>query len=435
MEVVEMKKVVLVCVLLIFCGIFVFASPRQEGRSSSSSVPTLEFIHIWPEHQETMEASVKMIEDKYGFKINLSVVPWNEITRTIQLALTSGDMYDVFFEWGGQSAGYVQSGALLNLQPYFDADPAWKNSFLSPTVFEDNAYVVNGRIYGIPFRGTGEFIIYNKTLFNQRGYQVPQTQEQLVTLMDRMIGDNIVPIATQGTPHGGKVEYVRRALTDYLFLADGLIRTPQHLTARLIDYRGIKARGAELTREWYNKGYFGRTPFGVEREEAQTLFFDGRAGMLWCNNNELTDLRALERRAGIEIDSFQWPKPASASVTIGYAGMNDGFAAWSGTKYPDQCAELLKGLTMMEVQKLWGDRANSIMPLSGISYSDSLLVKWSQEFSNMTRFVVSADYNAGTQDDDVSDYFVDFILDSRITGMQYEQRFMDIRRASIANSN
>ena len=431
-----MKKIyVVVEILLILTASSVFATgSRQEG-STQAGTPTVDFIHIWPEHQETMETSVRLIQDRFGFNINLSVVPWNQIVTTVQVALTSGDMYDVFFEWGSFTAGYVQMGALLNLQPYFNADPSWRNSFISDSVFEDNGFLVNNQIHGIPFRGTGSFMIYNRTLFNQRGYAVPNTQEELVTLMNRMVADGVIPIATAGMPHGGMVEYVRRVILDYSLLENGILNHPEHRNGRMIDYRGLRGQSAEITRDWYNRGYFGRTPLGVMREEAQTLFFQGGVGMLWVNNNELMDLRNLERQSGFQIDSFQWPKPATANVTIGYAGMNDGFAVWSGTRFPDQAVELLKGLTMPEVQRMWGDRAFSIMPGRGINYSDPLLVKWADEFSNMTRFPVHMNYTAGTQDNDVADVFVDFLLNPRMTGADYEASFMEIRRASITHSN
>jgi len=74
------------------------------------------------------------------------------------------------------------------------------------------------------------------------------------------------------------------------------------------------------------------------------------------------------------------------------------------------------------------------MPGKGINYSDPLLAKWAEEFANMTRYIYAYNYNAGTQDDDVADYFVDFVLNPRLTGADYEARFMDIRRASIANA-
>ena len=431
-----MKRITLiVAILFIFTGFSVFARGQQAPGGAAQTGPvTLNFIHIWPEHQDTMEATVKMIEDKFGFNINLSVVPWDEITRTIQTALTSGDMYDAFFEWGSQTPGYVQIGAVMNLQPYFDADPAWKNSYLSPNVFKDDGFLVNGNIYGIPFRGTGTFMLYDKTLFDQKGYSIPKTQEELVALMDKMLADGITPIATEGTPHGGKVEYVRRSIEDYMLLANNMLALPDNLNGRMLDYKGIKAQAAEKTRDWYNKGYFGRTPFGVQREEAQTLFFSGKAGMLWCNNNELMDLRTAEKQAGITIDSFQWPPTASAGLTIGYAGMNDGMAVWAGTKYKDQAANLMKGLALPEVQKMWGDNAYSVMPGKNINYSDPLLVKWANEFANMTRFNYVYNYNAGTQDDDVADYFVDFVLNPSITGAQYAAKFAEIRTASITNS-
>lgn len=424
-----MKKVMLVALLMAMAVM----SVCQAVVAETAEDVTLRFIHIWPEHQETMEKSVELIEEKYGFNIELSVVPWNEITNLVQISLASDDMYDVFFSWGGQIPGYNQSGVVLDLTPYFDADTEWKDSFISESVFRDNSYEVDDKIYGIPFRGTGSFIIYNKTMFEEKGYAIPSTQEELVSLMDKMLKDDIIPIATEGTPHGGKVEYVRRSLMDYLLLDAGIIGTEEHLNGRLLDYQGLRGESAEMTREWYKKGYFGENPFGTEREEAQTLFFSGKAGLLWCNNNELTDLRELESQFGIEVDSFQWPSPEGAGVTIGYAGMNDGFAAWAGTKYPDQAADLLKGLTMMDVQTLWGDKANSIMCVQGISYSDSLLVKWSEEFSDMTRYVVAGDYNMGTQDDDVSDIFVDFML-SDMTPEEYEAKFVDIRTKSIADA-
>jgi raffinose/stachyose/melibiose transport system substrate-binding protein len=176
-------------------------------------------------------------------------------------------------------------------------------------VFNEMGFEVDEHIYGIPFRGTGTFFIYNKSLFDEKGYELPETQEAFAVLMEQMVADGITPMATQGTPDGGKVWDARGRLTDYLLLDAGVLKTPEHLTNRLLDYGGLLAQGAEVTREWYNKGYFGENAFAVSREEAQNLFFSGKAGLLWCNNNELTDLRALGEDSGIEIGAFNWPAP------------------------------------------------------------------------------------------------------------------------------
>ena len=41
----------------------------------------------------------------------------------------SGDIPNVFMEYGGaRCLDYMEAGALLNLEPYLDADPDWYNS-------------------------------------------------------------------------------------------------------------------------------------------------------------------------------------------------------------------------------------------------------------------------------------------------------------------
>ena len=95
-----MKRIsVVVAILLILTASLVFAGGSRQAGGAQDGIPRLNFIHIWPEHQETMETTVRMIQDRFGFNINLSVVPWDQIVTTIQVALTSHDMYDVFFKW------------------------------------------------------------------------------------------------------------------------------------------------------------------------------------------------------------------------------------------------------------------------------------------------------------------------------------------------
>ena len=424
-----MKKTMLVLVLVF---VMLIGTTAAFTANAEAGDKTLRFIHIWPEHGETMEKSVKLIEQKYGFNIEMSVVPWNEIITTSQTAIASNDMYDAFFSWGGLIPGYYQINAVLNLQPYLDADPDWYNSLVSLKHWDDYK-APDGDIYGIPFRGTGVFLIYNKTLFEEKGYAVPQTVEELEILMAQMTEDGVTPFAMPGAPHGFQVGSTRERITDYLLLEAGILGTTEHRTARLLDYQGVIATGAEKTRDWYRAGYFGENPFGVQREEAQSVFFTGSSGMLFCNNNELMDLRKLEAEFGIEVDSFMFPPPASATEKLGYGGMGDGFAAYSGTQYPDEAVNILKGLMMPEVQLLWGDEAKSVMCTKDIPYSDSLLIKFADEFANAGKYNVIADYNTGNLGDIQGDLLVEFVM-SDMTAEAFEAGYLDLRANAIADA-
>jgi len=385
-----------------------------------------------------MERSVALIEQTYGFNIELSVVPWNEIIQVTQATVAAGDMYDVYFTWGGLIPSYLDIDIVLDLTPYFDADPAWKDSFIYPHVFSEMNFEVNNRIYGIPFRGTGSFLIYNKQLFNEKGYAVPATLEDLEALMAQMVADGVTPFAVPGQPNGNKVEDIRSRVTDYLLLDAGIInddRESLHRRERLLEYGGLLAQGAARVRDWYTAGYLGTNPFAIEREEAQNMFFQGNSGMLWINNNEQMDLRALEEQSNVEMDVFTFPPPAgNTKGLIGYGGMNDGFAAYSKTKVPDQAVELLKGLTMMDVQRMWGDNAYSVMCVKDIPYSDPMMIAYAKEFMEGKKYSSAADYNRGNIGDVQGDLFVEFCLNPGMTPDAYEAQFISNRERVIRDA-
>ncbi len=410
-------------------------APAEEPANDTkeTTAATVKFIHIWPEHEATMKKSTDMIEKANpGMKVETTIVPWNEITKTVQIALQSGDMYDVFMSWGGQIAGYNQIGALYDLTPALDADKSWKDSFVNESAL--STYSANGKILGLPFRGTGVFVVYNKTLFDEKGYTVPTTQEELVTLMDKMIADNIVPFSLPGKPNGFQVSAMRDRLTNYFALEAGVINDPDRLIDRKLEWNGILAKGAQQTKDWYEKGYFGKNPFSIEREEAQSVFFKGGSGMLFCNNNELLDLRKLCDEFKIDIGSFVLPKPEKATeLLFGDASYGDGFAVYSQTKAPDAAVAFMKGLTSLEVQTLWANEAYSAMCVKGISYSDPLLQQFCDEFAQTGKYRVVADYNAGNKNDLIGQAFVDY-MQGKGTAEDYESKWAEITRKAIEDA-
>jgi raffinose/stachyose/melibiose transport system substrate-binding protein len=419
-------------------------SGAQSPDFASNQGITVKYIYIWPEHADAMADTVTDIQNFFGFNIDLSVVPWDQITDTIQTSLASNSMYDDFFSWGSQIPGYIQLGAVLDLQPYFDASPDWFPEYFDNILAQEGYmgsdaslnYLTGktGDIYGIPFRGTGEFVIYNKGLFDQNGWTLPTTQEDMVALFDKMMAAGITPITMSGTPNGGAVWEAHNFNTDYILDQAGVLQSTDNLTCTLLNYNGLLGQAAQLTKDWIAKGYYGAAPFAMQREEAQGVFFDGGAGMLFCNNNEINVLNALAGDSGITMAAFPWPKPAAAPEQLSWGGFNDGMAAWSGTQYPKQAAELLRGLTLPDVSKTWGDKGQSIVAVKGVDYSDPLMKGWADQFVNAKTYPSSATYNTGNLDELNENLFVQFCQDPNMTAQQYEDQFLANRANQIQNA-
>lgn len=408
----------------------------EEPAAIAKPVPeegaVLHFMHIYPEHEASINKTLEIIKrDNPGMEINVSVVPWNEATKSIQTAAATDEMYDIFFQWATQVPGYNDIGLLLDLTPYIDDE--WKSWYISDAALEE--YSDDGKVLGMPLRGTATFMIYNKTMFEEKGWKVPTSQEELEALCDTILAEGIIPISAPGKPNGFQVESIRGRVFDNMVYMAGLIEDPERLTNRKTDWNGLLAQSGELVKGWYQKGYFSANAFGLEREEGQTLFMTEAAAMLLCNNNELVALRELNAAANnFEFGSFNFPKPeASDKAMFTAAGFGDGWGAWSGTKYPAACAAFFRSFACKEVMTIWANEELCIVPSNQVEYADEVQGAFAEQYAD-GGYKVVADYNTGNMGDQTGQLFVDYCLSDTMTAEEYEAQYGQIVARTIADA-
>lgn len=403
------------------------AAPVESAVSAESDKKVIDhnaegvvnFLHIYPEHQKTMDKTYEVIKrDNPNMVINETVVPWNEATKTIQTAAASDEMYDVFFMWSSQVPGYNDLGLLLDLTPYMTDE--WRNTFLNDAVLQE--YSVGDQILGIPLRGTGVLLIYNKTMFDEHGWQIPTTQEELVALCDQILSEGIQPISAPGKPNGFQLESARGRVFDHIVYMAGRIEDPDRLTNRVTEWDGLRAQSAEIVKDWYKAGYFGANALGIEREEGQTVFATGTSAMLLCNNNELTALHEMVDAAGqFEIGSFMWPAPAACDkVLFTSAGFGDGWGAWSGSEYPDAAAAFLMSFCSKDAMTYWGNDELCCVASGEVTYNDPVQQSFAEQFAQGGEYRVVADYNSGNLGDLTGQAFADYLASDTMTADEYE---------------
>lgn len=412
------------------------ADPAESADPAPSGIEegaVVNFLHIYPEHANAIDQTIEIIKrDNPGMDINVSVVPWNEATKTIQTAAASEEMYDIFFQWSSQVPGYDSIGLLLDLTPYMDDE--WNASFLNEDIL--NEYSVDGRVLGMPLRGTGVFLLYNKTMFDENSWAIPTTQEELVTLMDTIVAKGIIPISAPGKPNGFQMESARGRIFDHIVYMNGRIEDPLRLTQRVTEWDGLYAQSAELMKGWFKAGYFGQNCFGIEREEGQTLFCTGASAMLLCNNNELIALQEMNAAAGnYDLGSFMWPAPADCAETLfTAAGFGDGWGAWSGTKYPAACAAFLKSFCGKDSMTIWGNQEKCVVSSGEVEYADPVQASFAEQFARSGKYKVQADYNTGNLGDLTGQAFVDYMTSDTMTADEFETQVEELTRRAIEDA-
>jgi multiple sugar transport system substrate-binding protein len=102
-----------------------------------------------------------------NIKINLIVVPFDDVDPKLSVMVAAGDPPDIFSQWGASGFNdYYRRNLLLELTEYIERDMN-KDDFV-PGIFD--IYAVNGKYYSVPqVTNFGNMMVYNKDLFAQAG--------------------------------------------------------------------------------------------------------------------------------------------------------------------------------------------------------------------------------------------------------------------------
>lgn len=140
----------------------------------------------------------KAFEEKTGVEVKVLLTPDNGYTTLLGTSLSGGsNAVDMFMHAAGNeiiSAGLPEIALDLSQEPWAANYEDWATK----------ANTVDGSLYGFSTWGVDyEGILYNKTLFDEKGWKVPTTWDDFLTLCDTIAKDGIVPFyeGLNGTWH------------------------------------------------------------------------------------------------------------------------------------------------------------------------------------------------------------------------------------------
>ncbi|KIL42503.1 hypothetical protein SD70_01035 [Gordoniibacillus kamchatkensis] len=111
-------------------------------------------------------------EKNPNVKINLIIVPEDQVDQKAQTMIAGGDVPDVFVTNWGFSGFSTYKDQLLDLAPYIKKDPDSVKGIGDDIM---NVYRSGDKTYGIPIVALGSYLFYNKDLFDQAGISYPPT--------------------------------------------------------------------------------------------------------------------------------------------------------------------------------------------------------------------------------------------------------------------
>lgn len=299
------------------------------GSKASDAVPKKAFADIYAAYKK-----------KTGITVDVNTKDSNTFQEQINSYL-QGTPDDVFTWFAGYRMQFFAAKGLAT-----PIDDVWKTiggNF--PEAMHKLSKGEDGKYYFVPLYTYPWAIFYRKSVFQEKGYEVPAKWDDFVALCKQMKKDGLVPIAfgdKDAWPALGTFDQINFRQNGYDFHVDLMAGKAAWTDAKV---RKVFDLWAEIL-PYHQEGAVGRT----WQDAAQTLA-SKKAGMYLLGSfvaQQFTDKAALD-----DLDFFAFPEidPAYGQDTV--EAPTDGFMMSKSPKNKTQAVKLLEYLGTPEAEDIY----------------------------------------------------------------------------------
>ncbi|WP_248170072.1 MULTISPECIES: extracellular solute-binding protein [unclassified Microbacterium] len=256
--------------------------------------------------------------------LEVSSIPQAELDAQIQLLATQDGLPPMFSAGGNPAEGakLAEGGYLV------DFDEALEELGVRDKVAEGAVSTIK-KLYGgeftfLPFQYNIEGIFYNKAVFEENGWDVPETWDDLLTVAGEAKSAGLTAFAAsgeQGWP-------LTRLVSGYLFRslgADALQKVADG-DAKLTDPEYVEA--AQAIADLGAEGYFGSNVASLDYDAASNEFLTGKAAMIYMGSWLLGNINGDGNQIGADnVGFFKFPAVDGGAGSIDEYPSNVGLPA------------------------------------------------------------------------------------------------------------
>ena len=270
------------------------------------------------------DATIERFEDTYGVTVDLQTIPADQYSDLLQSKLATDSCADIFWI---QSNPFAIESTIVDPEKYcIDFTGAeWED--LMPEA-RKAACVYNDKLYGLQiWHNSPEYVmVYNKTLFEENGWEIPSTYAELKDLCAKIAEQGITPWfmpGADGWQHqlaffqiGGVYEEATPGLYDALNTNQATFADNEKMLEVLNEFKELS-----------DAGYFGEDWIGTDSTNLTNEFGDRNIAMAMANSSyiqQIKDDTGTEDEFGMFLiplgDNTWYPTNPAGPTMFGYKG-------------------------------------------------------------------------------------------------------------------
>lgn len=320
-----------------------FGSGCSQGQSDGKV--EIEIVQYKPEATAYFDA----LEEEFNAthdNIHLTIESPNDASTILRTRFIREDYPDIIGIGGDINYSYYIDAEILADVSDYPGMADIKQTYLD---IEDALEIVpTDGIYGVPYVANAAGILYNKDMFDEHGWEIPQTWEDLISLCDQIRSEDITPFYF-GFRDTWTCLAPWNAMAVDLAPAD-LCKQVNRGEANFSDgYREVAQKYLQLL------DYGPDDPFAYGYNDACTAFANGESAMYPIGSYAIPQI--LTVNPDMNIDSFVMPAADTADGNTLNSGIDLQFCVMSACENKEAAYEVLDFLYSDEnIQKYIDDQ-------------------------------------------------------------------------------
>lgn len=289
----ECARAVSACACVCVAAASLFAGCGGEDEKSGKI--QIELVHYKPEAVKTFERIAEAFNATHD-DIYLTIESPNDAMVILKTRFVREDNPDIIGIGGDINySNFVDAGILMDISDYKGLDSI-KQAYKD--IDKDLEFVPQNGVYAVPYAANASGILYNKDMFDEHGWEIPETWDELLALCGEIEAEGILPMY-----FGFKDIWT--CLAPWNAIAVGLVepdvcrQVNSGQTTFAAEYKGTAEKMLELL------PYGPDDPFAYDYNGACTAFANGEAAMYPIGSYAAPQI--LSVNPDMNIDSFVMP--------------------------------------------------------------------------------------------------------------------------------
>lgn len=328
--------------------VMAIASLTGCAQNSSSGKVEVELVSYKPEAVEAF----KKIEERFNEThddIHLTIDSPNEAMTILKTRFIREDYPDIVGIGGDINySNFLDADLFMDISDFEEIGMV-KKSYLD--IDKQLEFVPQEGTYALPYAANAAGILYNKDMFDEHGWTIPETWDEFLTLCDEIEDDGIQPLYLG-------YKDIWTCLAPWNALAVGLTDPD---TCNQVNMGNLTF--AEAYRETAEKirvllDYAEPNPYAYGYNDACTAFARGQSAMYPIGSYAIPQIKSVNPT--MNIDSFTFPANETEEDNVLNSGIDLQFCVMKNCENKEEVYEVLRFLYADETIQIYLDEQGGI---------------------------------------------------------------------------